>query len=240
MKIIIEGDPIAWKRPSQGRKGIHVWRYDSQKEDKERFQWLMQAQWNNAFDNPTSTIAEEARSVALADVLAVNLTFLFKPNKSDSERLKNAKAWGIIPHKEKPDWDNLAKFVMDCGNGLLWSDDKIVNCSVVRKDYSNKPRTIIEIMTKENLNTDSKTRKILEVFGPEKLNQFVEDVKKFDYLSKASIADHSGEGCGLAKGEWQSRAAMLLAEFAEKHSPALHLINKYKAIRFPENRLPIC
>ena len=111
---------------------------------------------------------------------------------------------------------------------------------MIRKDYSNNPRTIIEIMTKENLKTDSKTRKILEIFGPEELKQLAEDIKDFDYLSKENICDHSGEGEAVDKQQWQFRTAVLLAQFAKKHAPSLQKINKYQAMYFDTDPLPIC
>ena len=234
MKIVISGEPIPWMRPGKGRKGTKTWMYDEQMSVKQGIRWVMKSELNKCFDNPASRIAKEASSVAAATVLSVSLTFLFKPNKSDSERLKRAKVWGIIPHNEKPDCDNLMKFYLDCGNGLLWSDDKILNRGKIRKDYSNNPRTIIEIMTKENLKTGSKTRKILEIFGPEELNQLAEDIKDFDYLSKENILDHSGEGEAMDKQQWQFRTAVLLAQFAKKYGDALHKINKYKAMNFDE------
>ena len=240
MKIVINGEPISWARPGKGQKGTKTWSYDEQKSVKQGIRWVMKSQMNRCFDNPCSEIAKDAIFLASARVLSVSLTFLFKPNKSDSESLKRAKVWGIIPHNEKPDCDNLMKFYLDCGNGLLWSDDKILNRGKIRKDYSNNPRTIIEIMTKENLKTENKTRKILETFGPEELNQLAEDVKSFGYLSKENIFDHSGEGDAVDKQQWQFRTAMLLAKFAMKHAAALQKINKYQAMYFDTDPLPLC
>ena len=50
-----------------------------------------------------------------------------------------------IPHNVKPDLDNLIKFVLDCGNSLLWPDDKRVVRLVSEKIYSDEPKTIITI-----------------------------------------------------------------------------------------------
>ncbi len=240
MKIVISGDPIPWMRPGKGQQGTKTWSYDEQKSVKDGIRWVMKSQWNDCFNNPTSQIAEEARRIALARVLNVKLTFLFGTNKSDSQRLKTAKLWGLIPHNEKPDFDNLAKFILDCGNGILWSDDKILNHGVIRKAYSKNPRTIIEVMTKENFNEDSKARKILETFSPDRLQELAKEVKKFDYLSQAAIVDNSGEGEGMDKQRWQFRTAVLLAEFAEKFSHELSHINKYKALKFKVFPLPLC
>lgn len=232
MRIEIKGEPIAWKRPALNKKGMKFWVYDEQKKIKNRIRVSMKSQWNACFNNPNSTIAKDARSLAYAQSLTVNLTFLFGTNKSDSNALKSAKMWGNVPHNDVPDWDNLAKFYMDCGNGLLWSDDKIVTQALVKKDFSKNPRTIIDIMTKENLKSGSKERKILDVFSPDRLEELAEEVKKFDYLSKTAIFDNTGEGEGLDKQLWRFRTAVFLAQFAEKFSADLFKINKYKGMKF--------
>lgn len=40
---------------------------------------------------------------------------------------------GAIPRPSRPDADNVAKAVMDAGNGILWADDSLVVDLVVRK-----------------------------------------------------------------------------------------------------------
>lgn len=240
MRIVISGEPIQWERPGKATKGNRSWRYDTQKNAKAAVRWAMMVQWNKAFERPQGEMALEARQIVAAEVLWVNLTFLFPPNKSDSEALKNAKLWDIVKHGEKPDWDNLIKFYMDCGNNLLWSDDKIVFGGMARKGFSKKPRTIIEIMTKENLNVDAKTRKVLEIFSPDKLKEFVEDVKQFIFIYPQDIDSHSGEGDSVDKREWQTSTARLLADFANKHSADLSRVNKYKAMKFSIPEHPIC
>jgi len=51
-----------------------------------------------------------------------------------------------IPHNKKPDLDNLIKFVLDCGNGLLWLDDCKIPYISAFKEYGKEPKTIIEII----------------------------------------------------------------------------------------------
>jgi len=50
-----------------------------------------------------------------------------------------------IPHICKPDIDNLIKYVLDCGNGLLWSDDKKIIKITCKKVYAEEPKTVILI-----------------------------------------------------------------------------------------------
>jgi Holliday junction resolvase RusA-like endonuclease len=47
-------------------------------------------------------------------------------------------------HTIKPDIDNLIKFVMDCGQNILWNDDSTICQIESKKIYSKHPRTEIE------------------------------------------------------------------------------------------------
>jgi len=49
------------------------------------------------------------------------------------------------PHVSRPDVDNLIKFVNDSLNDVLWIDDAIIYEMVMRKFYSDRPRTLITI-----------------------------------------------------------------------------------------------
>ena len=57
------------------------------------------------------------------------------------DKLKETSPW---IHTIKPDIDNLLKFVMDCGQNLLWNDDCEIFQVETRKCYSKYPRTEIE------------------------------------------------------------------------------------------------
>ena len=48
-----------------------------------------------------------------------------------------------IEHTIKPDIDNLLKFVMDAGNGVLWSDDRQIHQVQMKKVYGPVPETVI-------------------------------------------------------------------------------------------------
>ena len=48
-----------------------------------------------------------------------------------------------IEHTIKPDIDNLLKFVMDAGNGVLWKDDRQVHQVQMKKIYGLSPETVI-------------------------------------------------------------------------------------------------
>ena len=48
-----------------------------------------------------------------------------------------------IEHTIKPDIDNLLKFVMDAGNGVLWNDDRQIHQVQMKKVYGPEPETVI-------------------------------------------------------------------------------------------------
>lgn len=240
MRIELPGIPIEWKRPEQRSVRGKTWRFDGQKDLKLGIRRSMLYQVSVMLAIPDSKEAREAHTLPLAKDLHVSIAFYFPPNKSDSRPLKNAKKWGLVSHSEKPDWDNLAKFYMDCGNGILWPDDKAISSAVVKKKFSENPRTIIEIMPKENLNMDPNARKILEIIGPEKLIQLGKDIQKFDYLTRQTVLENSDEGDGVDKPRWQSRTALLLAEFAYEYGPLFMQINKVGSRYIKTLPQPLC
>jgi len=219
-RIEIPGDPIGWKRPANKTYGNKHWRFDSQKKEKEVVRSHLhiaygknRAQWSLFGDR---------------EAIAINLTFYLPINRSDSQGAANAKLWGFQPANEKPDADNLAKFYLDCINGIFWSDDKRVNELHVKKKYSEKPRTIIEIMTKNNLNLPPNIEGILSVFGPNELKEFAKHVKRLSYLTEANVLEGMEEGERSTHERWLAWTAVLLSKFAEEHADNLKKILKYK------------
>lgn len=48
----------------------------------------------------------------------------------------------------RADLDNLAKLVLDAGNGVLWRDDsQIVELELVKHDRARMPRTVIRVFS---------------------------------------------------------------------------------------------
>ena len=52
---------------------------------------------------------------------------------------------GELRPTKKPDADNIAKHLLDCFNGVFWTDDKNIVGLMVRKFYSDSPRWEVEI-----------------------------------------------------------------------------------------------
>lgn len=65
------------------------------------------------------------------------------------------KTKGVLVQKEDapyyytqtPDWDNIGKQISDCGNGIIWKDDKYIADGRVVKVYSskNEPKIIVNV-----------------------------------------------------------------------------------------------
>ena len=134
MKIIIDGPPIAQKRPRFFRRGNRVGTYNPQ--ESEAGQWLLQAipQIGKKLDGP----------------LDLGCLFIFPRPKAHYGTGRNAwklKASAPKHHIKTPDCDNLVKWVKDCLNGRAYDDDKQVVTIQATKKYvdgsEDHPRTEI-------------------------------------------------------------------------------------------------
>jgi len=130
IEIIIEGKPIAKKRPRFFRRGKHVGTYNDQKTEEGRFILLAKEQFKR---NPIS------------GPIDLWLKFYMPIPKSTSKKNRELMNLGLIRHTKRPDLDNLIKFVKDCLNGLAWEDDSQVCRLEASKLYDDNPRTEIRI-----------------------------------------------------------------------------------------------
>ncbi len=120
----IPGKPIAKARPKFVRKGSYMGAYNPQETEESRFLWEVKqrvpAEWS-----------------PLEGVITLWCEFKFKRPKSHFGTGKNAdKLKPSAPkyHLQKPDLDNLVKFVKDCLNKVVWMDDKqIVEAKALKR-----------------------------------------------------------------------------------------------------------
>ncbi len=120
--LIIPGPPIALKRPRFFKNKA----YDSQKKEKSGIRWLLKAKKLLTLTGP------------LLVTFAFNMPIASSLSKRQTDRL-------CVHHTSTPDIDNLIKFYLDCGNEILWHDDKQISELNATKKYSEKPETIISI-----------------------------------------------------------------------------------------------
>lgn len=133
-RIVVLGVPKAQKRHRTGK----FCRYDPSKEDKKCF---------------AACVQQDAPSLPLDCPLLVKIEFYFAYKKIhyrtgcySNQLREDIPIW----YTNKPDIDNLVKFVMDALNTIYWKDDKQIVHVVASKQYSEKPRTEILIKTSEN------------------------------------------------------------------------------------------
>jgi Holliday junction resolvase RusA-like endonuclease len=130
----VDGPPIPWKRPGhkmmtvEGKKITVV--YDRQKKEKEMVRWQLRSQ----FKNEIYTVP-----------LLVDITFRMPVPKSVSSPIRTQMLNDMIHHFKRPDVDNLAKFILDCMNNLIFEDDAQISTLYLRKVYCLSPSTMIRI-----------------------------------------------------------------------------------------------
>lgn len=116
-QYIIPGKPTPLNRPRFFNG--HV--YDSQKTQKFHHGLILKSQ----------------RVVDILDEpIHLDIIYVFKNTKK--KRLTDY-------HHSKPDLDNLEKYVLDVGTGILWTDDCIISSVYHYKIYGDVAETIIRI-----------------------------------------------------------------------------------------------
>lgn len=133
MRITLVGNPIALARPRFCKSDNSV--YDSQKAQKVLTRNYLLSYLLKSESKVQSEFERCRYHVKL------NFRFYRPPSlrgKTDEELIK-------MPHVIKPDLDNLVKYILDCGNGILWYDDSQIFKIHAEKTYSNGPRTEIEV-----------------------------------------------------------------------------------------------
>ena len=105
--------------------------YNPSKKDLERFQWQIKPY---APDKP------------LEGPIEMHLTFYVPIPKSESSRRKMQMLNGVILPTKKPDFDNLAYLVTNALKQLVYRDDSQVTDCIIRKRYSDRPRTVIKVI----------------------------------------------------------------------------------------------
>lgn len=120
----------------------------------------------------------------------------------------------------KPDVDNLAKLYLDSANGILWEDDKQISCLKVSKHYSEKPRTVIQVMEIKQVDVDDKANGILGIFSPDKFDQFLKDLETVLDSAKSLVNDPEKSREARA-----TSAALFLSQLADNYGVELYKIN---------------
>ena len=122
----IPGNPIPQQRPRMTKSGTV---YNPQAQEKKVIAALFRSQ-----------MSRKGYLIAHDGHITVELmSYMPKPSSLSQKRLKCE----FLPHTIKPDVDNIAKFYLDCMNGVVFRDDSQVISLTSKKIYCNKPRVQI-------------------------------------------------------------------------------------------------
>jgi len=122
VKIVVDGDPVAWERMGVNFNARRI--YDQQKKIRDYFRDVIRFQID---DHP------------LKGPVSARCIFYVRRMKSDKSVAPAKKEYG--------DLDNLAKFIFDCCNGIAYEDDgQIVHVEaekIFANDVGAEPHTSI-------------------------------------------------------------------------------------------------
>ena len=133
MLIVVPGNPIPKIRARITAAGA----YDPQYREKKLYRLLIRRQ----YEKQKSKFAHKCSVTAYH----ISMYFYFAPTSSWSKKRKEEALTGKLKHTKKPDLDNLEKFIVDCGNGIIYPDDKMIVSQCSCKAYAKLPRTVMEI-----------------------------------------------------------------------------------------------
>lgn len=128
-QLTIDGVPVAKGRPRLGRYGTYTPKKTQEYEEYVKMCWF--AKYGGVQPSEQS--------------LEVNIVFYLPIPKSVNKKQRAEMLDGKIKHTKKPDIDNLIKSVLDALNGIAYSDDSKIIKVAAEKQYSEKPRTEIQI-----------------------------------------------------------------------------------------------
>lgn len=85
-------------------------------------------------------------SEPISMAVEMRITFYLPIPQSTPKRKRIQMLNGVILPTKKPDIDNLAYLVTNAFKGCVYHDDSQVVDMILRKRYSDKPRTVVEII----------------------------------------------------------------------------------------------
>ncbi len=146
LKIVFDGCPISQARARHfirnGKQGM----YDPQAQIKKilriQAQKIIDVQYNGMF------------KYELLKYPTIDFFFMMPIPKSMPKKMREIASKGMLKHINKPDIDNLIKLQLDVLNGILYKDDCCVAVGKAYKLYSEKPRTIMMIKSREAIITE--------------------------------------------------------------------------------------
>lgn len=89
------------------------------------------------------------QGLRLTEAISISIEASFSIPKSFSKKKREEALQGVLKPLKKPDCDNIAKTILDALNGIAYDDDKQVYSLNVVKKYSDTPKVVVTLETKE-------------------------------------------------------------------------------------------
>lgn len=228
MRFTIPGIPVSKARPRFATRGNFHVVYDTQVKEKNRVVLNLEQIVQQALNSENKQNAVDASNLASAEFYDVTLIFHHPIPKSCTEAERNAKLWGLEKCTSKPDIDNLQKFYLDCFNGQLYEDDKLVVKIESAKRYTRNPRIEVTIMPGKN-DLGEAVNGILRIFGPDELTNLLRTTwELYDLYGRDEDGDWVEDAVGIENVDEVrlSRTAYILSSLAEQNAKLFDKINK--------------
>lgn len=129
IELVIPGPPIAQKRPRLGRSGA----YNPNAKQKRVIRQIIQCQ------------ANKSNLSASGDHFDVTMYLMYTPPISWSQKRQKQAIQAKLTPPTAHDCDNTAKFYLDCCNGIVFEDDRLVSSLTVQKMWGEIDQTIIQV-----------------------------------------------------------------------------------------------
>ncbi len=223
MQIEILGNPIAKQRARSFMRHGKMATYDPQHKEKEETKEIMLAQLQDALNSANKSRMMEASNLARGELFSVTLYFGMPIPRSFNQFKVKGILWGFEKPNTKPDIDNLVKFYLDCANGILFSDDRMIIHLTASKAYSKNPKTIMEVIPMKSKSFNGKTKEILQIYGPDEIACLVARLSELKEIFYDTDIDYSGNYKNEANLE---KMAIQLADLAVEHADLLKKITK--------------
>jgi Holliday junction resolvase RusA-like endonuclease len=211
----LPGVPIPKQRHRMSRRRGVPFSYDPQDREKKAVRAMLTNLIEVMFETGTREQIQQLGYLAEADGIAANVVFYLPIAESLSRTKKSRLLWTGF-HQTKPDVDNLAKFYLDCANGVLWSDDKKIFSLNLKKKYSDKPRTVMYVQGVKNKELDEKTWSIIGSFSPHMLDDLVNSFRDLSPM----LQDIHG-GCPTDIQIRAKDAARIISRIADTYADEL-------------------
>lgn len=212
MKIIIPGIPIPKARARVKMRSNKIWTFDPQESLKNYTKQQLQQQ-----------IANNSKHLG---PISIKLTFFFNYPKDYFK-------WADPYHTERIDLDNLIKFITDCANKILFDDDKQIVEIYAKKLYSVQPRTEIEITPLHVVEMNKDVQKVLKIFDPDTLKEFVNHVQTLSRIYQEINPQYPRANTE----KWLMAAASMLTTIAKAYTPKLTKLKSMGEIPFDNSLL---